>query len=110
VPDAWWGFQAEGREDHPGACVLEVPARREWILLKGTGAETYEKLHRTQVLIHPTEENGLLKNTIFSLKPRPKRDHQVRNLIPERVMGNLSGQDLQLLQSRMLEQFGSGAS
>ena len=34
VPDSWWGFKAVGREGHPGACVQELPATREWILLK----------------------------------------------------------------------------
>jgi hypothetical protein len=106
VPDAWWGFDAVGREDHPGATVQELPARSEWILLKGTGAENRERIHRTEVLIDPTDENGLFKETVFSLAPRPFRTHRLRNLVPERVMGRLADNELKLLQSSMIRQFG----
>ena len=106
VPDGWWGFSAVGREDHPGACVYKVPTRSEWILLKGTGAENRSHIHRTEVLIAPSEENGLLKDTVFSLSPQPFRSHRLRNLIPDRLMGELDDADLQTLQAKMIRQFG----
>jgi hypothetical protein len=106
VPDAWWGFEAAGREDHPGACVQERPKTREWILLKGTAADGRAKYYKTEVLIVPSDTNGLLKNTLFSLKPRPFRSHKLKNLVPSRVMGHLSEVDLQRLLGEMIRQFG----
>ena len=106
VPDKWWGFEAVGREDHPGACVQELPATREWILLKGTGAEDRTKYHATESVIAPTAENGLFKLTVFSLRPRPFRNKKLANLIQERVMGMLCADELQQLRSGMIRQFG----
>lgn len=106
VPDRWWGFEAVGRDDHPGACVQELPAQHQWVLLKGTGAENRTRYSKSEVLISPSPENGLLKHTLFSIAPRPFRKHRLRNLVPERIMGHLSAEDLTLLQTSMVRQFG----
>jgi len=107
VPDKWWGFEAEGREDHPGACVRERMVTQEFELLKGTGAENKTKYRRSELVVAVSETNGLQKLTLFSLKPRPFRKHRVRNLTPERVMGRLSDDDLNRLQSAMVRLFGA---
>lgn len=107
VPDKWWGFDAEGRDHHPGACVQELPAKRSFVLLKGTGAENKTKYYANELVVAATATNGLAKLTVFSLKPWPFREHKVRNLVPERVMGRLSENDLTRLQTAMVRQFGN---
>ena len=107
VPDKWWGFETVGRDHHPGACVGERPVTQEFDFLKGTGAENKTKYHPTEMVVASTETNGLEKLTLFSLKPRPFRSHKVRNLIPERVMGQLSDDDLRRLQTAMVRLFGA---
>jgi hypothetical protein len=106
VPDSWWLIDAPGRDDHPGACVQELPATRQWVLLKGTGAENRDKYYKTELLIAPSDTNGLLKNTLFSLTPRRFRSHKLKNLVPERVMGRLSSEDLNRLFASMIREFG----
>ena len=101
VPDKWWGFEAVGRDHHPGACVLERPATQEFCLLKGTGAENRRKYHSAEVVIASTDTNGLKKSTLFSLRPWPFRLHKISNLLPDRVMGRLSDDDLRKLQAAM---------
>jgi hypothetical protein len=107
VPDKWWGFEAEGREVHPGACVVERESMSEVDLLKGTGAENKDRYRPTEMIIVPTEMNGLEKLTLFSLKPRPFRMHKIRNLLEDNIMGHLSKDDLQKLQTAMLRLFGA---
>ncbi len=107
VPDKWWGFEAEGRDHHPGACVQERPAKRDFVFLKGTGAENKSTYRKNEMIVTATEDNGLAKLTLFSLKPWPFREHKVRNLVPERVMGRLSEIDLKRLQTEMIRQFGN---
>ncbi len=107
VPDKWWGFEAEGREDHPGACVMERPATHEIDLLKGTGAENKTKYRATEMVVQATDTNGLCKLTLFQLRPWPIRKRRILNLIPERVMGQLSPEDLTRLQSASVRLFGA---
>ena len=107
VPDKWWGFEAVGRDHHPGACVRERPADHGFDLLKGTGAENKTKYHFSEMVVASTGTNGLEKLTLFSLRPRPFRSHKLRNLIPERVMGRLSEDDLRRLQTAMVRLFGA---
>lgn len=107
VPDAWWGFAAVGRDDHPGACVRERRSTGEWDLLKGSGAEHRTCYAATEMVVAPTATNGLRKLTVFSLRPRPFRAARVRLLVPERVMGKLSADDVQRLRSEMFRLFGA---
>ena len=107
VPDKWWGFEAVGREDHPGACVREEAATGDCNLLKGTGAENRRRYHPTEMLIVATPANGLLKNTLFALRPRPFRRHRISNLIPDRVMGRLATEEVERLNTEMLRLFGN---
>ena len=107
VPDKWWGFEALGREDHPGACVREREVSKDCDLLKGTGAENRRRYYKTEMLVVATDSNGLSKNTLFSLKPMPFRRHRVNNLVPDRVMGYLSDEELSKLRAEMLRQFGN---
>ena len=106
VPDKWWGFEAVGRSSHRGACIREVIPDREFDMLKGVGAENRTRYHKTEVLVVPTETNGLTKNTLFSVRPRPMRRHRLKNLLGEATKGRLSDDELQRLRSEMVRQFG----
>lgn len=106
VPDKWWGFSAVGRDEHPGACVQQSPVTSDWILLKGTGAENKDRIRPTEMLVSPSEKNCFLKDTVFDLKPRPFRSHKLRNLVRDRLKGELDQEDLVRLQSGMVRQFG----
>ena len=105
VPDKWWGFEAADRTEHPGACVREAIPGREYDMLKGVGGENRDYYHATEVLVVPSEANGLSKNTLFSVKPRPMRRHKLRNLAGK-VRGRLSDNVLDRLRREMIRQFG----
>ena len=87
--------------------MQELPAKGSFVLLKGTGAENKTKYYANELVVTATATNGLAKLTVFSLKPWPFREHKVRNLVPERVMGRLSENDLTRLQTAMVRQFGN---
>ena len=103
-PDKWWGFEAFGRMDHPGACVGYVPPGYKATLLKGTDP-TSARYEETQVLVVPDNSNGLLKTTSFSIKPRYFSARRVAMLTDERI-GTLAELDLQRMQVGLVRLFG----
>jgi len=108
VPDRWWGFEAEGRESHPGACVTELADGRQFNLLKGSDATRKTKYHRTEVILEPNDSNGLSKLTAFSLRPRPIRRRKLDLFCLDRLLGRLTDEELNQLRSEMLRTFGAG--
>jgi hypothetical protein len=80
VPDKLWGFRAEGREDHPGACVRCDVAARLTFLNKGTDVESKRPDRFVYEEVQPSTHNGLSKPTAFALDPRRIRLHKLRNL------------------------------
>ena len=79
VPDRLWGFEAVGREDHPGICTAARPGTGQATLVKGQDAATDRAPHRTRFVVEPSLMNGLRKTTSFELSPRimshPSRSH-----------------------------------
>jgi hypothetical protein len=106
VPDDWWGFEAFGRSDHPGACVGYVPPGFKVTLLKGTDPRSarYDEVH---VVVVNDRVNGLLKPTSFSIKPRQFSARKIACLADKRI-GRLSDSDLTRLRSELVRLFGAG--
>ena len=105
VPDDWWGFEAFGRLDHPGACVGYVPSGYKATLLKGTDPSS-ARYGETQVIVEPDALNGLSKTTSFSMKPRVFSARRVAMLKGERRIGTMSDRDLHRMQSTLIRLFG----
>lgn len=105
VPDAWWGFDAVGRNEHPGACTAVQSEAGQAILLKGTDARNVRRTYSHHVIVKPTTSNGLAKPTAFALEPRPFRMHRVALLHRERQLGRLDDADLELLNEKLREAF-----
>lgn len=104
VPDKWWGFEAFGRMDHPGACVGYVPPGYKATLLKGTDPRS-ARYEETQVLVEPDNSNGLKKTTSFSIKPQYFSARRVARLVDERI-GALAEGDLRRMQTELVRLFG----
>ena len=108
VPDKWWGFQAVGRDSHPGACVMEAEGGRKIQLLKGTDGMRKERYQKSQFIVQPSDSNGLKKRTAFSLEPRLFRRNKINVLYPDRLLGRLSEAELSDLRTAMLRALGTG--
>jgi hypothetical protein len=67
VPDKVWGFEAVGRVEHPGACVVLNEAQRNAVFLKGGSSPSR---HCACMSVEPTAHSGLKKRTWFELAPR----------------------------------------
>lgn len=105
VPDSWWGFEAFGRDDHPGACVGYVPPGFKVTMLKGTDPKS-ARYDETQVLVTANTANGLLKSTSFAIKPKFFSARRVAMLNDVRI-GSLSKNDLKRMQSELVRLFGN---
>lgn len=105
VPDGWWGFDAVGRKEHPGACTAVNVEAGQAVLLKGTDARNVRGNSSRHVILQPTDSNGLLKPTAFALEPRTFRLHRVTLLHHERQMGRLDVSELDLLDQKLREAF-----
>ncbi len=105
VPDKWWGFEAMGRENHPGACVGYDKRGYQVTMLKGTDPRSarYAIAH---VYVDPDPSNRLLKTTAFAIKPISKPARKVQLLRGERLIGTLEQADLRLMQSELVRLFG----
>ena len=105
VPDKWWGFEAFGRENHPGACVGYDGSGYQVTMLKGTDTQAarYASVH---VFVKPDDSNRLLKTTAFAIKPFCKSARKVRLLREDRFIGKLADSDLANMQSELLRLFG----
>ena len=105
VPDRLWGFEAVGREDHPGICTAARPETRQATLVKGQDAATDRGPHRTRFVVEPSLMNGLRKTTSFELVPRTMSLHRVRLLFPDRRMGKLEPNLFAKLRRRLINLF-----
>lgn len=103
VPDKWWGFEAFGRSDHPGACVGYVPPGFSVTMLKGTDlcSARYKEVH---VVVQNDATNGLLKPTAFAINPREFSAPKIARLT-DRLIGRLSPADLERMRSELVRLF-----
>ena len=106
VPDKWWGFEAVGRENHPGAVVGFSKNGFQVAMLKGTDPNS-ARFHDVSIVIHHDESNGLKKPTAFAIKPRLFSARRVM-LLEDRRIGRLADEDLQRLRSELVRLFGQG--
>ena len=107
VPDRLWGFEAFGREDHPGVCTAWRPEAWQATLVKGRDAATDRGHPRTRLLVEPSRQNGLHKPTAFELAPLYRPLRRVRLLYPSRRMGTLEPDLFAELRRRLRELFPS---
>lgn len=107
VRDRAWGFEAPGREDHPGICVAFNPATRYCTFLKGTSTERPH--HRATLILEPTAANGLTKQTAFELVPRtlPRRLVSLMYRSP-RLIGRVDPLELNWIREELRRLFGRG--
>lgn len=91
VPDKFWGFEAVGRVEHPGACVSANTRLQQATLLQGRGAP---RQHGAALVLSPTPLNGLKKTTTFALEPRLFPLRRVALLHADRRLGALSPDEL----------------
>jgi len=103
VPDSWWGFEAFGRDNHPGACVGYVSNGFKATLLKGTDPRS-ARYGDVQVLVQPSERNRLLKPTSFGIRPKYFSARRLSLLVDEQI-GELDTDDLAKMQSELLRLF-----
>lgn len=103
VPDRWWGFEAFGRDNHPGVCIGYLPSRFKVNLLKGTDCRS-ARYTVVQIVVNPDESNGLLKPTSFSIKPYPFSARKILNLRDEKL-GVLAERDLDLMRAELIRLF-----
>lgn len=104
VPDKWWGFEAYGRVDHPGACVGYVPPGFKATMLQGTDPKSarYNDVH---VFVDRDDQNGLLKRTAFKIKPQYFSARRVAMLADSQI-GELADEDLGRMRSELIRLFG----
>ena len=104
VPDKkWWGFEAPGRSDHPGALV-SMASTHKVNLLKGTDVRSRD-YSLAQVVVEPDDSNQLLKATSFGVKPHPKSLRKVQRELSDRLIGTLSEADLDRMQKALERYF-----
>ena len=103
VPDKWWGFEAFGRSDHPGACVGYVPPGFRVTMLKGTDPRSarYDEVH---ILVQNDSSNGLLKPTAFGIKPYDLPAPKIARLT-DKYIGRLSSFDLERMRNELVRLF-----
>ena len=105
VPDQLWGFEAVGREDHPGICTAARPETGHATIVKGRDAATDRGPHQTRFVVEPSLMNGFRKTTSFELSPRIKPLHHVRALFPDHRMGKLEPVTFAKLRRRLIKLF-----
>jgi len=105
VLDRLWGFEAVGREDHPGICTAARPETWHAALVKGRDAATDRGHPRTRFVVEPSLMNGLRKTTSFELVPRTMSLHHVRLLFANRRMGKLEPNLFDELRQRLINLF-----
>lgn len=107
VPDKkWWGFEAPGRKDHPGACASMASAHKV-NLLKGTDPRSAD-YSLVQVKVDPDSTNNLLKRTSFAIKPVPKSVRKVQTELSDKFIGTLAESDLSKMQKALEKYFTDG--
>jgi hypothetical protein len=105
VPDRWWGFEAVGREDHPGLCTACRPEAWQVTLVKGRDAATDRGNPCLRFVVERTRQNGLLKATAFELAPLYRPLRRVRLLYANRRMGFLEAETFGELRRRLTALF-----
>ena len=107
VPDRWWGFEANGRENHPGACVGYDQRGFRVTLLKGTDPRS-ARYRETHVIVDPDQSNQLLKRTAFAIKPVIESARKVSQLRGKRLIGTLAKLHLNEMRQELIRLFGDG--
>lgn len=108
VPDKWWGFEAVGRKDHPGACVSMASAHRV-NLFKGTDPRSAD-FNLVQIEVEPDDSNNLLKTTSFGVKPYQQNARKVGLLQGEKFIGVLVEADQIAMQAALEKYFSDGGA
>jgi hypothetical protein len=99
IPDSDWGFEAEFRDWHPGACARCDVAADLTYCFKGTDARRMRPRY-TLLVLQPTPRNNLKKSTALSNSPSRIRLAVVRRLHDEAGwLGAIEEHELGLLQS-----------
>ncbi|SRR6266542_2084858 len=104
VPDKFWGFEAVGRIDHPGACVFCDVSGGSATLVKGTDLFSARGGHEI-LIVDPSVANGLAKPTAFAIAPRLFKLRRVALLHFDRRLGALETEHLTYLQEQLLRLF-----
>jgi hypothetical protein len=91
IPDEYWGFRAYNRDSHPGVCTASDGHLAT--LIQGTDPIAVIAAGRAHVLIDPSPENGLKKQTAFKLEPRRFRARKIGLMHFDRLRGRLSEED-----------------
>ncbi|MEM6468484.1 MAG: hypothetical protein AAF802_02865 [Planctomycetota bacterium] len=104
VPDKWWGFEAMGRKNHPGACVGYDQRGFQVTMLKGTDTHSARR-DETHVYVQPDDDNGLTKTTAFAIKPYCGSARRVSTFKHDRYLGRLAKDDLQAMQAVLCRLF-----
>ena len=102
VPDKFWEFEAFGRESHPGACVQANMHEQLAVLVLGSD---FNRRSVSHVLIQPSHENGLTKETAFGLEPKSFALRKIGLLHFDRKLGILSTEDHEKLLTALAYQF-----
>jgi hypothetical protein len=105
VPDKFWGFEAVGRIDHPGACVFCDVSGGSATLVKGTDLVSARPARTEILVVDPSPANGLLKPTAFAIAPRLFRIRRVALLHINRRLGALETDHLAYLRAQLLRLF-----
>jgi hypothetical protein len=105
VPDKFWGFEAVGRIDHPGACVFCDVSGGSATLVKGTDLFSARGGRHEILIVDPSAGNGLLKPTAFAIAPRLFKIRRVALLHFDRRLGALETEHLTYLQEQLLRLF-----
>lgn len=101
VPDRNWGFEAVGREDHPGVLMNCRSTELSTTFIKGRDAATDCGSLRSKFIVEPTRNNGLRKSTSFELVPRFVSLRHVRLWTMERRIGTLEQDVFSELRRRL---------
>jgi hypothetical protein len=84
IPDKTWGFEAAGRDRHPGVIVNTRIAPNQVAAHKGVGDQPSGKMRAAMLTVHPSVRNGLGKKTLFELTPRNLRLNRVMDLLRDK--------------------------
>lgn len=101
VPDKHWGFQAVGRDGHPGVCLPPASlAQRAFHALKGASLGEHP-VRAWETVVQPDEGNGLRHATRLELWPRRLPRRALELMVRDRLVGRLSAEDRARLSAEL---------
>lgn len=107
IPNEVWGFSDPTSTHHPGVCVHDKEHEPPLIVFKtlfckGKGAENIKPRFRKEyVIIEPSFENGLTKNTAIKKVPDAILSLRIWPIYQDRYAGRLEECDIALLRSQV---------